>query len=117
MTIYFASLRLCVKLGSQSREDAKISKDYICEKYSTTNLFCEMVLFTDSHNYLYNITNVKKKMRFNSLETHLSNLYPAANNSSHGSKCNNPIAGMDKNIFPRFSFKEPIDCNHWKRKK
>ncbi len=49
MTIYFASLRLCVKLGSQSREDAKIRKDYICEKHSTTNLFCEMVLVTDSH--------------------------------------------------------------------
>ena len=49
MTIYFASLRLCVKLGSQSREGAKIRKDYICEKHSTTNLFCEMVLVTDSH--------------------------------------------------------------------
>ena len=55
MTIYFASLRLCVKLGSQSREDAKIRKDYICEKHSTTNLFCEMVLVTDSHNVLIEI--------------------------------------------------------------
>jgi hypothetical protein len=52
MTIYFASLRLCVKFGSQSREDAKIIKDHICEKHSTTNLFCEMVLVTDSHNIL-----------------------------------------------------------------
>ena len=49
MTIYFASLRLCVKLGSQRRRDAKIKKDHICEKHSTTNLFCEMVLVTDSH--------------------------------------------------------------------
>ena len=49
MTIYFASLRLCVKFGSQSREDAKIIKDHICEKNSTTNLFCGMVLVTDSH--------------------------------------------------------------------
>ena len=48
MTIYFASLRLCVKFGSQSREDAKIIKDHICEKHSTTNLFCGMVLVTDS---------------------------------------------------------------------
>ena len=53
MIIYFASLRLCVKLGSQSREGAKIRKDYICEKHSTTNLFCEMVLVTDSHIILY----------------------------------------------------------------
>ena len=52
MTIYFASLRLCVKLGSQSRRDAKIRKDHICEKHSTTNLFCEMVLVTDSHKFL-----------------------------------------------------------------
>ena len=49
MTIYFASLRLCVKFGSQSREDAKIIKDHICEKHSTTNLCCGMVLVTDSH--------------------------------------------------------------------
>ena len=52
MIIYFASLRLCVKLGSQSREGAKIRKDYICEKHSTTNLFCEMVLVTDSHIFI-----------------------------------------------------------------
>ncbi len=52
MTIYFASLRLCVKLGSQSREDAKIRKDHICEKHPTTNLFFEMVLVTDSHKTL-----------------------------------------------------------------
>ena len=52
MTIYFASLRLCVKLGSQRRRDAKIKKDHICEKHSTTNLFCEMVLVTDSHKSL-----------------------------------------------------------------
>ena len=52
MTIYFASLRLCVKLGSQRRRDAKIRKDHICEKHSTTNLFCEMVLVTDSHKSL-----------------------------------------------------------------
>ena len=57
MTIYFASLRLCVKFGSQSREDAKIIKDHICEKHSTTNLFCGMVLVTDSHNHLCNIAN------------------------------------------------------------
>ena len=61
MTIYFASLRLCVKFGSQSREDAKIIKDHICEKHSTTNLFCGMVLVTDSHNILnQNLTNSKK---------------------------------------------------------
>ena len=53
MTIYFASLRLCVKFGSQSREDAKIIKDHICEKHSTTNLFCGMVLVTDSHKELF----------------------------------------------------------------
>ena len=53
MTIYFASLRLCVKFGSQSREDAKIIKDHICEKHSTTNLFCGMVLVTDSHIVLF----------------------------------------------------------------
>ena len=53
MTIYFASLRLCVKFGSQSREDAKIIKDHICEKHSTTNLFCGMVLVTDSHIILF----------------------------------------------------------------
>ena len=57
MTIYFASLRLCVKFGSQSREDAKIIKDHICEKHSTTNLFCGMVLVTDSHNKLYKIVH------------------------------------------------------------
>ena len=57
MTIYFASLRLCEKFGSQSSEDAKIRKDYICEKHSTTNLFCEMVLVTDSHKNIY-FTNV-----------------------------------------------------------
>ena len=60
MTIYFASLRLCVKLGSQSREDAKIRKDYICEKHSTTNLFCEMVLVTDSHIVLKRACKKKK---------------------------------------------------------
>ena len=38
-----------MKFGSQSREDAKIIKDHICEKHSTTNLFCGMVLVTDSH--------------------------------------------------------------------
>ena len=57
MTIYFASLRLCVKLGSQRRRDAKIKKDHICEKHSTTNLFCEMVLVTDSH-----IKNIRNEM-------------------------------------------------------
>ena len=61
MTIYFASLRLCVKLGSQRRRDAKIKKDHICEKHSTTNLFCEMVLVKDSHivlcSYVYSKTS------------------------------------------------------------
>ena len=45
--IIYLSLRLCVKLISH--ETQKIRKDYICEKHSTTNLFCEMVLVTDSH--------------------------------------------------------------------
>jgi len=66
MTIYFASLRLCVKFGSQRREDAKIIKDHICEKHSTTNLFCGMVLVTDSHNKLYrqNTYAIKSKKPF-----------------------------------------------------
>ena len=49
--MHFASLRLCAKLGSQRRRDAKSIKDKGCEKYSTTNLFCQRVLVTDSHNY------------------------------------------------------------------
>ena len=49
LKMHFASLRLCAKLGSQRRRDAKSIKDKGCEKYSTTNLFCERVLVTDSH--------------------------------------------------------------------
>jgi hypothetical protein len=54
LKIYFASLRLCVKLGSQipiiiGSRDAKNRKDKVCKKHATTNLFCEMVLVTDSH--------------------------------------------------------------------
>ena len=52
LKMHFASLRLCAKLGSQRRRDAKSIKDKGCEKYSTTNLFCERVLVTDSHNIL-----------------------------------------------------------------
>ena len=62
MTIYFASLRLCVKFGSQSREDAKIIKDHICEKHSTTNLFCGMVLVTDSHILYYYLDGESKNI-------------------------------------------------------
>jgi len=40
-------------LGSQRRRDAKNRKDKVCEKHSTTNLFCEMVLDTDSHKIYY----------------------------------------------------------------
>ena len=49
LKMHFASLRLCAKLGSQRRRDAKSIKDKGCEKYSTTNLFCQRVLVTDSH--------------------------------------------------------------------
>ena len=48
LKMHFASLRLCAKLGSQRRRDAKCIKDKGCEKYSTTNLFCQRVLVTDS---------------------------------------------------------------------
>ena len=61
LKMHFASLRLCAKLGSQRRRDAKSIKDKGCEKYSTTNLFCQRVLVTDSHNYLYiSITGLLK---------------------------------------------------------
>ena len=53
LKMHFASLRLCAKLGSQRRRDAKSIKDKGCEKYSTINLFCEMVLFTDSHKKIF----------------------------------------------------------------
>ena len=76
MTIYFASLRLCVKLGSQSREDAKIRKDYICEKHSTTNLFCEMVLVTDSHKKRYWSPHLHLELEKKSEnETHIRGLF------------------------------------------
>ncbi len=58
LKMHFASLRLCAKLGSQRRRDAKSIKDKGCEKYSTTNLFCQRVLVTDSH---------KKKIKKNTL--------------------------------------------------
>ena len=55
LKMHFASLRLCAKLGSQRRRDAKSIKDKGCEKYSTTNLFCERVLVTDSHIFIFKI--------------------------------------------------------------
>ena len=68
LKMHFASLRLCAKLGSQRRRDAKSIKDKGCEKYSTTNLFCQRVLVTDSHK----ITNpiIPEPRLFLFLQTH-----------------------------------------------
>ena len=77
LKMHFASLRLCAKLGSQRRRDAKSIKDKGCEKYSTTNLFCERVLVTDSHiNFLKgNLTTSEKILILLYVGSYKSNTY------------------------------------------
>ena len=48
--MHFASLR---EVGLAKAQRRKEHKDKVCEKYSTTNLFCEVVLVTDSHIVFY----------------------------------------------------------------